>query len=95
MTADREDQIGKELLWEYTKALTALEAFRVGFRELAGRFEQTAKILRDRPEDLVNYDFQGLRNEFETALVSVKEYNEMLAKNAERRHSLVTMKVIS
>jgi len=95
MSADRQDQVGKDLLWEYTKALTALEALRVGFRELAGRFEKTARILRDKPEDLANFDFQALRGEFETAIASVKEYSEMLSQNAERKHSLVKMGVLS
>jgi len=95
MTADKEEQIKKDLLWNYTKGLTALEAFRVSFRTLAGRFETTAKILRNSPEDLANFDFSDLRSEFEAAIASAKEYNILLAENAERKHSLITMGVIS
>lgn len=93
MTDEREQQIKKDLLWEYTKALTALEAFRVKFRDLADSLTLTVKTLRDHPEDLADFSPSELQTEFETAVVSAKEYREMLAKNAERKASLTTMGV--
>jgi len=94
MTEDRDEKIKKDLLWDYTKTVSALEALRVNFRALADRFDSTAKMLREHPEDLATFDFADLQTEFDTAIASIKEYSEMLRKNAERKTSLIKMGVL-
>jgi hypothetical protein len=39
-----DDQTKKGLLWDYTKAVSELEAFRVQFRAVADRLDLTAKL---------------------------------------------------
>jgi hypothetical protein len=85
----------KDLLWDYTKTVSALEAFRANFRSLADSFEMTATLLREHPEELADLDFRGTQEKFDAAMVSAKEYREMLYRNAERKASLIKMGILS
>jgi len=94
MAEEVEDQLKKHLLWDYTKTITALEAFRASFRTLAENLELTATVLRERPERLADIDFTETQEKFDAAVVSAKEYREMLSRNAERKESLIKMGII-
>lgn len=44
VSADRDDQTKKDLLWDYTEAVSELDAFHVQFRAVADRLDLTAKL---------------------------------------------------
>jgi hypothetical protein len=46
---ERQQQIKKDLLWDYTTTVSALEAFRATFRDLADRLDVAVRTMRDRP----------------------------------------------
>jgi hypothetical protein len=94
MTDEREEQVKKDLLWEYTKAVSALEAFRVQFREAANTYLALGKLFRDTPEDF-DPDLTLMSSDLQKLAVMATEYKELLLKNEERRNSLIQMRVIS
>jgi hypothetical protein len=61
---------------------------------LADRLDVAVRTMRDRPEDLADFDPKELQTEFETAIASAREYREMLMKYAERKASLIKMGVL-
>ena len=95
MTEERQNQIAKDLLWDYTQGKAKIEAFRAAFVEMADKFDKTSKTLRFSPENLVGADLNVLQQEFATLLQSFREYKELRDKNAERFNSLMAMGVIS
>ena len=88
MTDDREKQIEKDTLWDYTQTKFKLDTLRFQFKTLAERFENIAAVLRTSPESLVGSDFAGLQQECSDTVVATKEYQEMQLKNEERRYFL-------
>jgi hypothetical protein len=88
MTDERERQIEKDTLWDYTQAKFKIDTLRFQFKTLAERFENTAAVLRERPEDLMDSDFSGLKKECSEMVAAAKEYQAMLYKNAERHDFL-------
>jgi hypothetical protein len=44
VSADRDDQTKKDVLWDYTEAVSELEAFHVQSRAVADRLDLTAKL---------------------------------------------------
>lgn len=88
MTDARQEQIQKDLLWDYIQGRMKAATFQARFDALALKFEDVAKRLREKPEGLASTDFSDMRAVFDEIKTGATEYKSLFNEQTRREKSL-------